>query len=184
MNIRKSYVDAFLDGYKPSMITKRRDKQLLTYPHNPTFDEEFGLGIFFQTEEQKCVFEKQMKDVEWGTYQYHYNLGIVLGFPLRSVKFYAAMRQLEDQTGEYPKEEEKNGVGVIWAGFFFSSHLDFVLDEIVWLWDKYNHPKAIENPLYLWDKETSYLEVPYGDFERLRETRNYIMMKRGLIPVT
>jgi hypothetical protein len=39
------------------------------------------------------------------------------------------MRVLEEKIGHYPEEERMNNIGVIWGGFFFSSHVDFVKEE-------------------------------------------------------
>lgn len=64
------------------------------------------------------------------------------------------------------------------------------MNEAYLMWETYQHPKAIENPMYFWtDKVETYLSVPYGDYDRLhgnydrlREVRDYIMKQHGLIP--
>ncbi|SHF33820.1 hypothetical protein SAMN05444392_1167 [Seinonella peptonophila] len=185
MSQRKKYEVAFLEGYKPAVITTKKNPfipELIKYPHNSSFDSDSNLYIFFQEEQQKTEFEKQIENIQEESYDYHYIIGLTLGFPKRSVQFYANMRQLEEILGKYPEEEERNGIGVIWSGFFFSSHFVFFKEDVRWLWDTYTHPKAINHPLFLWTEETSYLEVPYGDFHRLNEMHEYILQKRGLVP--
>lgn len=73
-------------------------------------------------------------------------------------------------------------IGMTWAVFWFSTSLEILEHEASWMWETYTHPKAIENPMYFWsDKDETYLSVPYGDYNRLREVREYIMQQRGLI---
>jgi CRISPR/Cas system-associated exonuclease Cas4 (RecB family) len=77
------------------------------------------------------------------------------------------MRVLEEKTGQYPEEERQTKIGLAWAGFFFSSHVDFVKDEALWLFNTYQHEKAVGLPIYLRTSETGYIEIPYGDLNRL-----------------
>jgi hypothetical protein len=171
--MRKREHLAFLDGYKPALLTSHRDEFHETviatdFPRITPFDEyEPSSHIFFQTEEQREKYAEQIIGVEWGTYDYHKIVGETLGFPKRSVDYFAKMRVLEEKIGHYPEEERMNSIGVIWAGFFFSSHVDFVKDEAFWLFNTYKHEKAIGLALYIWSKETSYIEIPYGDLNRL-----------------
>jgi hypothetical protein len=183
---RKKYEQAFLDGYKPGVLSYTNSpffQQLKSYPYISPFDHEEESGIFFQTDQQKREYLELMKDVpiEFGSYQFHYNVGIALGFPEKSVKYYSEMRVLEEQTGEYPVEEERLKVGIHWAGFSFSSYLPWLIEDVEWMWKQYNHPKAIECPFYLRSKK-GYKEIQYGDFATLEEVRKYIMAERGLIP--
>lgn len=83
---------------------------------------------------------------------------------------------------EEQQEKERYKVGIRWAGFCFSTHLDLIEQEIDWLWNQYLHPKSENQPLYVWDYEENYLEVPYRNLNKLREVCEYIRKKRGLIP--
>jgi hypothetical protein len=47
---------------------------------------------------------------------------------------------------QYP-EERQTKIGLNWAGFFFFSHVDFVEQEIQWLFDTYHHEKAVGLPV-------------------------------------
>lgn len=71
---------------------------------------------------------------------------------------------------------------MIWAGFRFITSLDILIEEARCMWETFKYPKAIENPMYFWsDKDNTYLSVPYGDYDRLEEVREYIIKERGLI---
>lgn len=91
-------------------------------------------------------------------------VGEVLGFPKRSVEYFSKMRA---KIGHYPEEEKQTKIGVTWAGFFFSSHVDFVKEEALWLFNTYKREKAVGLPLYLRTSEVGYIEIPYGDINRL-----------------
>lgn len=180
---RKRPEEGFLSGYKPAVLASPKSPfydDLVQYPHITPFDPEPRSYIFFHTEQQKQDYKERIDGVEWGTYDFHYIVGNSLGFPLPSVTYYASMRELENQIGEYPKSERVYGIGIIWASFFFSSHIDWCPQEIKWLWDTYNHPKANGLPLYLWSRETSYIEVPYLDFEAIRSAQEQIREARNL----
>lgn len=182
---RKWWWEAFLEGYKPAILHLKSSKEfdlLKEYPHICPFNRHHSKGcIFFQTKEQRKQYQEQMKDIQEDTYEWHYIVGKTLGFPERSVEWYSRMCELQNKIGKQPDEKKKYDVGVHWSGFCFSSHLDIVTEEVRRTWNKYNHPKAINYPLYLWTKETSYIEIPYGDFDRLTEVCEYIRKKRGLV---
>lgn len=182
---RKWWYEAFLDGYKPAtleLITSQSYEQLKNYPHiliQVSFSDE--LAIFFQTEKLKKEYEQQIKGVKENSYEWHYVIGKMMGFPIKSVKWYAKM---SDGTNDHKKKElEKYKIGVQWGGFFFATNLDFVADEVRWLWETYTHPKVIGYPLYFHvTEEKEYIVIPYNDFYRLNEFCEYIREKRGLVP--
>jgi hypothetical protein len=180
--MRKREHFAFLDGYKPALLVEPKHKFFnlipTNYPHLESYIEQDDIYIFFQTEELKNEYVKKVEGVSWGTYEFHKIIGEALGFPKKSVEFYARMRVLEDKIGHYPEEEEQTKVGVAWAGFFFSSHLDFVEQEVHWLFNTYQHEKAVGLPLYLRTSEDGYIEIPYGNFEKLNLVVNTIKADR------
>lgn len=94
------------------------------------------------------------------------------------------MRALEDKIGHYPEEERQTKIGVNWAGFFFSSHVDFVEQEIEWLFDTYQHEKAVGLPVSLGTKETDAIEVNYGDLGRVRAIADTIKAIRKQKAIT
>ncbi|PRZ12644.1 hypothetical protein CLV36_11240 [Laceyella sediminis] len=172
--MKKRWYQAFLDGYKPAVLelnTLQTYSQLKEYPHiTHVLPHEPRSCLFFQNDTLMNDFKNRMDGVQAYSGAYHYHLGIALGFPERSVQYYAHMREIEELVGEYPIDEVENGVGVVWAGFYFSSHKAFVVDEINWLWKTYTHKEAVKHPLYLTDKKTDKtLEIRYGDFDSVKD---------------
>src|SRR5690606_39618135 len=157
-NKRKSYGRAFLDGYKPAILIERDHPNLHLLKDYPSYPYDEKLILFFQDEKLRNQYLSKVKYVEKDTYEECCLLGLTLGFPKKSVEFFAKNDQVRLKTGVLPNREVE--LGMMWVGFSFSTHIDYVEHEARWLWDTYKHPKAIENPLYLWTKETSYLEVP------------------------
>lgn len=176
---RKGFWEAFLDGYKPAILIERDHPNLHLLKDYPSYPYDEKLILFFQDEKLRNQYLSKVKYVEKDTYEECCLLGLTLGFPKKSVEFFAKNDQVRLKTGVLPNREVE--LGMMWAGFSFSTHIDYVEHEARWLWNTYRHPKAIENPLYLWTKETSYLEVPYGDFGQLEEASEYIRKKRGLV---
>lgn len=171
-SMRKRADAAFLDGYKPALLIATSHEFFETvastdFPRITPFDDEEGSHIFFQTEEQKEDYQKRIKGVELRSYEFNMIVGEALGFPKKSIEYFSGMRALEDKIGHYPEEERQTKIGVTWAGFFFSSHVDFVKDEVQWLFDTYKHEKAVGLSLYIRTSETGYIEIPYGDLNRL-----------------
>lgn len=86
----KRWYEAFLDGYKPAVLLDRDHRyfeQLKHYPHLTPFDQNLNSYIFFQTVKQKYDYARKMQDVEcdFGSYDFHYHVGMALGFPEKSV---------------------------------------------------------------------------------------------------
>ncbi|MCH5584240.1 hypothetical protein MK805_04565 [Shimazuella sp. AN120528] len=165
---------AFLDGYKPALLISPRNPFFETvlatdFPSITPFDDEPGSYIFFQTEKQKEEYQRKIEGVALRSYDFHMIVGETLGFPMRSVKYYAEMRGLEDKLGHYPEIERQEKIGVNWAGFFFSSHIDFVVEEVQWLFNTYQHEKAVGLPLCLsrLAEGLGSVDIPYGDITKL-----------------
>lgn len=186
----KRYEQAFLDGYKPvvlgwkgKLFNKIYYQQLINYPYINPYDGDSNGYIFFQNNKLKKTYLERMNTAA-NDYEKHIVLGEMLGFPEKSVKKYAEMRALEDKLGEYPEEiEGKQAVGVDWAGFFFTTYLDFIESEIKWIWDTYQHPKTVNEPLCLWAKDIEAIKVAYGDYDAVNQVVHLIKVKRNLIPV-
>lgn len=171
---------ALLDGYKPALIMDNDSKYYSLVDHFPKYKYNEYLTFFFQKDSIKEKFVSKLKTVEKGSYEECYLIGITLGYPKKSVEFFARNDQIEKETGILPNRDV--AIGMVWAGFRFSTSLKIVEQEAKWMWETYKHPKAIENPMYFWsDQDNTYLTVPYGDYDRLREVREYIMKERGLI---
>lgn len=171
--------EAFLDGYKPALLIEKRNPNLHLLEGYPSYPYDEQNIFFFQNEREKQKFVQQFRSLEKDSYEECCLVGRTLGYPQKSVEFFARNCEIEKETGVYPNKEI--AISLIWAGFYFTTNLYILIEEAKWMWETYTHPKAIENPLYLWTKETSFLEVPYGDFHQLAEAREYIKKKRGLL---
>lgn len=187
MGKQKRCEEAFLEGYKPAVVAITNNKyfkELLKYPHVTPVNDNPHTYIFFQNEELKDSYTTKMMGIKWdfGSYECHYHLGIALGFPERSVRAYADWRVAEERLGKYPEEEEKQSIGISWAGFSFTSYLDFIEQEVLWMWQTYKNSITIENSFCLWGKEEGYIEIPCGDVTRLNEVCEYIKNTRDLTP--
>lgn len=179
VKIKRDY-EAFLDGYKPALIMATRSKYLSLVEHYPSYHFDEDVIYFFRTDEQRDWFIEKIEEVEKYTYEECILTGLLMGFPRKSVEFFANNERIRKETGVLPNRDV--AIGMAWAGFRFSTSLEILEEEARWMWERYTHPRAIENPAYFWSKkDNAYLSVPYGDVERLREVRKYIMKERGLI---
>jgi hypothetical protein len=171
---QKRDYEAFLEGYKPALTIKPTSSKYFTkvaaldFPRISPFDIGPDSHIFFQTEEQKEDYQNRIEGIQWGTYDFHLIVGETLGFPKKSVEYFAKVRDLENKLGYSSEEEKMTSIGVTWAGFYFASHIDVVEQEVKWLFDTYQHEKAIGLPVSLWTKETDTIEVGYGDLGRVK----------------
>lgn len=185
----KRYEQAFLDGYKPvvlgwksKLFNEMYYEQLIQYPYINPYEGNPNGYIFFQNDQLKETYVERMNGAK-NEYEKHMVLGEMLGFPEKSGKKYAEMRVLEDELGEYPEIEGKPAVGVEWAGFYFTTDLDFIESEIKWLWETYQHPKAISESLFLWSRDIDAFKVAYGDYDAVNQSVQFIKTKRNLVPI-
>lgn len=183
MVARKRCEEAFLVGYKPALLAYEETKselyfdQLFEYPHIKSFSGKSDTHIFFQSEELKSTFESQAQNIDLNSPEGHLIIGQALGFPRRSVEFFAKMRELEEaNAGQTPEEDKVFGCGISWAGFNFHSSIEFVDQEIEWLWSTYHHPKTLEEPLRLRFPKDGFIKIPYGD---LATVKKIVMIQRG-----
>jgi hypothetical protein len=168
--------EAFLDGYKPALIIEPYRQTYPLVEHYPHMKYDEDNTFFFHSEEQKQVFEKALHELERGSYEEELLIGSTIGFPLKSVEFFARSCEIKKVTGKMPES-----LGVIWAGFWFATDAEIAYEEGLWLWNTYKHPKTEGEPLYLWDDNID-IEVAQGDYNSLEKACAYIMEQRELIP--
>lgn len=179
----KSDEQALLDGYKPAIASMRGRtyedlKQLYPYIQSSVNPESL---IFFQNESHKKVYLERTKNVVEGSPEFEYILGITLGFPERSARWFSQIMERKQELGELPPEKALYGIGVYWAGFSFVSHIEYVDEEIQELWNTYDHPKANENSLYVSAIGAGKYEISHGDLEQVRKVQREVMISRNLI---
>lgn len=182
--IKKMHWEAFSDGYKPAILLKRTAKffpKVSGFPFIQPFNSLDPDGcIIFRSENQKEAYQQQIKSVVEDTYQWHYIVGQTLGYPEKSVEWFSHVFADKKKTGKDNGDIALFGVGVVWAGFFFKTNVKYLSEEIQVLWNRYQHPKAVENPLYL-RTDTGYIEISYGDLEHVRRVQRNVMRQRGLV---
>lgn len=89
--------EAFLDGYKPALLIESDAKMFpkLIDENFPSViayrRKDFDLYLFFQSEENKKKYLALNRGYEEDTYENHYLMGITLGFPKKSVEFFAEL---------------------------------------------------------------------------------------------
>jgi hypothetical protein len=178
---KKKDYEAFLDGYKPAVLVESdRDyiKLLNGHPFTTAYERDcYNLDLYFQDERSKQVYIEHAKGVIEDSYHDHYLLGVTLGFPEWSAKWFA--ESMAAGRGEWLPETKIHKIGVNWAGFGFGTHLDMLIDEVRWLWSVYDHPATRDEQLYLWNPKMKRIAVNVGDFEQLETARQYIMQQRG-----
>jgi hypothetical protein len=125
---QKRDFEAFIDGYKPVLNMEHDRKDLQFVEHYSRYQYHNDFSYFFHTEEQKQQFVDALERVERGSYEETCLTGLALGYPRKSVKFFAQNNEIEKQTRELPNR--KFSVIVQWAGLWFTSHVDFVHEEI------------------------------------------------------
>lgn len=182
--MQKRWYSAFLDGYKPATIELRTHEsyeQLKIYPHiHPYNSHSEDCCMFFQTEEQKREYITQRALVQEDSYDYHVLVGTTLGFPSKSVTFFADYFTRDDRGEDIRIMKHK--VGIRWAGFYFATHLDMVEGEARWLWDTYRGVKTAGEPLVLVAIGDDNYEVPHLDWNALATAVQKIKKNRGLLP--
>ncbi|MCH5585108.1 hypothetical protein MK805_09005 [Shimazuella sp. AN120528] len=174
---KKRDYEAFLDGYKPALVIEPYRQAYPLVEHYPCVEYDEDNTFHFHTEEQKRAFEEALNEVERGSYEEEFLIGSTLGFPQKSVEFFARGCEIKKETSKMPES-----LGVIWAGFWFATDAEIVHDEVVWLWNTYKHPRTEGETLYLWGDDIDIdIEVPHGDYNALEKACEYIREKRGIV---
>lgn len=126
--------------------------------------------IFFQNETLKehaiHTYLQNADQIQPDSYEFHKAIGSILEFPPKAVEFYAS--------GRARKEPRMN---IYYYGNSFSSSIDDVTENVAWMWEKFPYP---EDDVLLIRLKDDFAEVPYGDFDMLREIeRNIAKMKQA-----
>ena len=138
-------VDAFLIGMKPALygntgsptMINNMDK-LLSYPYVTKGIDIFDgqdFFLFFQNERLKDDFVNQVKNIQPRSPGFHELLGITLGYPPKAAKFYARCQENE-HLYDY-------SIGIMYGGVRCVSHIDEVIENSSWLWDRYTDDKDL-----------------------------------------
>ncbi|WP_028778198.1 hypothetical protein [Shimazuella kribbensis] len=134
---------AFIMGMKPAVMTNDRYKMIhylkdkypfFTLQKRPNCNEY----IFFQDKSKKEHFLDQMDKKPNPQNPEHIRaLGLILGFPPKAVDYFV---RLHFATSDKPILASQN-VGLYYCGIHCASSVDSLLDDVLWLWDKYPYPE-------------------------------------------
>lgn len=137
-------VDAFLIGMKPAHYgnkgcptTMKHIDQLMSYPHVTdgiaiSNDDYF---LFFQNEDLKQDFLRKVSKVKFRSPQFHQLLGDTLGYPPLATQFFAACQE--------NKQNYDFSIGIMYGGVRCVSHVDNLIDNATWLWNRYTDDKDL-----------------------------------------
>jgi hypothetical protein len=166
--------DAFMFGYKPTCTSQKGNPRLkpwldrlleagypYVYPHNILGDGY----IFFHSEKEKQDYIDLMEGIRINSTEYVRNLGQVLGFPPNSIQFFTNMWQMEEE-GKNVDDLENQSIGVNMSGIMFSAHIPHLLEDITWMWHRYNQTKSKQYPTIL-DTEDGKVVIKHGDYTHL-----------------
>lgn len=178
--------EAFMMGYKPACTCQKGNPRL-----KPYFDRLIAGGyprflmnhlntyIFFRTEEQKLRFLRKIEGLRYNSPEYIRILGIELGFPRKSVEYFAYLWEQEEKGVPF-EVLHRDAVGVNCSGFVFKTHIDYLTEEVSWIWETYDLPKEAHCPTIVeFDESMHY--VSYGDYHQLRETQETIRHNMDLV---
>lgn len=139
-------VDAFLLGMKPALYGNTGSPTMMTnieklmkYPHITKgidiFDGE-DFFLFFQNEDLKNRFLQNVDQVMPRTPMFHELLGNTLGYPPLAAGFYASCMENEDMY--------VHSLSIRYAGIRCISHVDELIQNAVWLWDRYTEKEDMK----------------------------------------
>ncbi|WP_028776609.1 hypothetical protein [Shimazuella kribbensis] len=131
------------------------------YPHNILGDGY----LFFHSEKEKQDYINLMEGVQINSTEYVRNLGHVLGFPTNSISFFTDMWQMEEE-GKNVDHLENQTIGVNMSGIMFSAHIPHLMEDISWMWQRYNQTEAKQYPT-IFDTTDEKTIIKHGDYTHL-----------------
>lgn len=161
-------VDAFLLGMKPAYYgntacptTMKHINKLKCYPYvtegiDISDDDYF---LFFQNNELKSDFLDKVKNVKHRSPEFHELLGITLGYPPSAAHFFATCKNQSSM--------EAYKLAIHYAGIRCVSHVDDLIHNARWLWDRYNEDEDMKILI-----DTSFHSVERYDTDQLEEIRS------------
>ena len=167
---------AFWKGYKPAFF-EIPDSPFCT-PQLPYLIENFPyidekkcnlfdgkkFYIFFQEEESMLNFQRQMEAIQPQSPEFHKIFGLTLGFPPNAVDFYVKkITAKEDERLQLKRQQ----IGLRFCGISCAANINDLIEDALWLWDRYPYPEAIREGLSI-RVHNERVSVPYKNFTRLR----------------
>lgn len=186
---------AFLKGYKPAFLEiphERWKTEYLEYlleNYLYVSEKEYDLlsgrrfYLFFQNELVQSQFYAEIKRSRLSEKEADRILGTILGFPPKAVDFYVRMME-EKRKGhleEYQRMRERK-IGLIYCGCSFSSDIEDLEINALWLLGKYPYEEAKKDGMYIRLDEEK-IRVPIENYRKLSEFYDYILQKKGAVTV-
>ena len=171
--------EAFMKGYKPACTCQKGNPRLKPYfdrliagkyPH--LLMNQLNTYVFFHTEEQKKRFSEKTGGLKYNSPEYIRILGLELGLPKKSVEYFAYLWEQEEKGVPF-EILHRDAVGVNCSGFVFKTHIDYLADEIAWIWETYRPPKEAQVPAQIRVDE-EYFYVEFGNYFQLEKTQQMI----------
>ena len=178
--------EAFMMGYKPACTCQKGNLRLKPYfdrliagkyPH--LLMNHLNTYIFFHTEEQKNRFMEKIKGLKYNSPEYIRILGLELGFPKKSVEYFVYLWEQEEKGVPFDTLHQ-DAVGVNCSGIVFKTHIDYLVDEIAWVWETYCPPKEAQIPTQIRLDEV-FFYVEFGNYLQLEMTQRMIRNQRSLL---
>ncbi|WP_028776610.1 hypothetical protein [Shimazuella kribbensis] len=160
-------VDAFLLGMKPAHYgntgcptTMKYIDKLKRYPYvtNGIDISDDDYFLFFQNNELKNEFLDKLKNVKPRSPEFHKLLGVTLGYPPAAARFFATCMSRTSL--------ESYRLAIHYAGIRCVSHVDDLVENAIWLWDRYTEQEDMKIMV-----NTSLYPVIRYDIERLNEIK-------------
>ncbi|MGA8943250.1 MAG: hypothetical protein WB502_11095 [Thermoactinomyces sp.] len=183
--MKKPLIDyeAFLMGIKPALLASTNVPNHLEnmhlfkkYPHikeNISPHNKADFFLFFQTESMKKDFLEKMNKVEPLSPEFHEILGIALGFPPLAVKHFVKCNRLEKvekRLDEFEKQLSYK-VSFIYSGIRCGGHVDDLVENSVWLWEKYYIKDEPFKVGFLIGSVVKYFDIKPYDFAELEKVK-------------
>ncbi|SFJ78329.1 hypothetical protein [Thermoflavimicrobium dichotomicum] len=166
-------IDAFKMGYKPMLLATESELDELLF--HPFFIRHKHLYLFFHSEAHKRGFLKKTKGIPWNSLEFERILGLCLGMPPKAVDLYIRVKAL-GVAGKFEKMEEliKKRIGISFAGITCVCHVEDLVENAHWFWERYDFPELMQYPLEVWSKSDFHF-VNYGDTTKLKEIQKEIL---------
>lgn len=170
-------VEAFYRGFKPAYFATAKEQKFISviYPsiikEYPYVTREVQLikdtdcYLFFQNEQQKLKFIHQVSGLTPTDPAFHWVLGHTLGYSPTAVEFYVKKIQANAEEHNWLNQLS---VSLTHCGQTFSTHIDSMVDDAIWLWNTYPWKEPLQ-VAYVYDGVWTNKTTPFNDKVKLRE---------------
>ena len=143
-------------------ILKKQFPYISNHDFPALLEDQF---IFFQDEQLKeRLCNKYLEGtVSYGTSEYHYILGSLLGFPPNAVHFFS--------TGKADQEPKKR-ITIRFCGVECVGSVEDLVNDVIWLWENYPYP---DMDILTLNYNCECADIQYGDISRVIDVQKRIL---------